>query len=479
MGIHQMLLRSGAVAPGPAGFAMLIQHGYVNTQTTPPAGVPLAAYNQLAANFSALLDDDMSTLVNLTDDQPLNFGSGLTATTHNTEVRTGTADGEGRYQVIAPVWMMDGRPVNLFQIRITFNQPVAGFGTYITDIADFGGSIWVEVEFDDGTLAQYPVPSGAPSGSNANLAFWGFTVRPGDGKTGVVNIRFFNVNYVYEDPGSRDLVGYAYFAAALPGTLNPTIASYPDPWTDNTWNLVRSHLSELVSANQFASETDYTYGLQDSETDSAAAGTLSVTGGVFGFNCYRNLGGARLTVMNSNDISFNAKLNLAWTFDFFFTRTGARVGNGFIVHWGDNLRISLDATNKLVFTVRLGGVTYTVTSTQTLALDTRYFLRMQKFHLWDGVNFQWDEQFQLFLDGVEACEVYNPFISTDAPPAAARQFATVAPFQLGAENSSNYTPGVFSEFRMSTTLRNHPGQYGDGGSGNPVVHRVPTQPFIN
>lgn len=107
---------------------------------------------------------------------------------------------------------------------ITTDRPVAAFGFYATDIADFLATSLIEFRRPGGAVVSTMVPIAANT-TNENLAFWGVIDTTG----GTFEQIKFSTDYASANPGTIDYFGFDDFIVADAGQVIPVNPPAPAP----------------------------------------------------------------------------------------------------------------------------------------------------------------------------------------------------------------------------------------------------------
>jgi len=165
-------------------------------------------------------------------------GSGISLTASDTNASTesfvennynsGGNTWTGRFNTTGDPAMLPAGPVsasgwfetNRRSVSIDFTSSVSAFGTFMTDVGDFDGSLMVEVFAAGGLLYSSALIPAATRSSNGGLAFFGYT------NTTQFNRVLFTVVQPAVPVGQFDFIGFDDF---ITGTLAATGGTVPEP----------------------------------------------------------------------------------------------------------------------------------------------------------------------------------------------------------------------------------------------------------
>ena len=175
-----------------------------------------------------------STLSNL-----FALGSGISLTSSDASEWT-TSRVQNNYNGVGSAWvgrfnttgdpaMLPAVPVsasgwfetNRSSVSIDFTSSVSAFGTFMTDVGDFDGSLKVDISGVNGLIFTQNLIAAGARNTNGGLAFFGYT-----NDTTQFNRVVFTVVQPAVAVGQFDFVGFDDF---ITGTLRPTGGTVPEP----------------------------------------------------------------------------------------------------------------------------------------------------------------------------------------------------------------------------------------------------------
>ena len=167
------------------------------------------------------------------------LGSGISLTARDTNDMTesfvennynsGGSSWAGRFNTTGDPVMLPAGPVsdsgwfetNRRSVSIDFTSSVSAFGTFMTDVGDFDGSLQVDISGVNGLIYSQNLIAAGARNTNGGLAFFGYTND---------TIQFNRVVFTVVQPavavGRFDYVGFDDF---ITGTLRPTGGTVPEP----------------------------------------------------------------------------------------------------------------------------------------------------------------------------------------------------------------------------------------------------------
>jgi hypothetical protein len=143
----------------------------------------------------------------LTPSDYTDLNAGLTASrTDKNKVDQGRFDTTGPDATGAPSWWFESD--KSFTVAFGAGAAYSAFGFYITDAADWGGSLSMSLTAQDGSTSTLDVMNSAntPGGgaSNGGLAFFGFT----DQAKKYTSVQFTLTQAIGSNPASPDVFGF-------------------------------------------------------------------------------------------------------------------------------------------------------------------------------------------------------------------------------------------------------------------------------
>lgn len=403
-------------------------HGYteleiddISGDIEPPSGEALAARDAFIAQLTGYETEDMESIALLTDNPTLTFGS-ITATTSNvwctddpTHVyfygRFNTTTGGTR-------WIETGAAppvgVQLNLTEFTFSAPIAAFGCYITDPTDYKSSVRILAHCDDGTVRHMRLPINPyyePIGS-FNMVFFGFIVKG----FGVEKLTFILDDMLTTSGmANTDRVGFDDIMVATSAQVVASPAGYPASWDeelgfetifgfhlDDADEFVTGQTNRFKNAGMlgYASVSDAVLYCQDSVADSVASNTY-VDDVSMGGKAYALIGEVLSATFPAtigtltNTYRFRSGLVL----DLYFKRTAS--GDGAIVTVPGYFTLYTNGSGFLCADAYFSSATEsTLTSAETLPLNTRVHIRLQIHIYVDDLFVNSTGRIGLFVDGV-------------------------------------------------------------------------------